>query len=563
MTTAEAGSANARLRLSLLESLYEDAAVAVSGRLEAILATATQELGHQPRPSLWDEGDVWLITYADQFQRSGERPLETLRSVLNNELAELCTGVHILPFYPWTSDEGFSVSDYLAVDPDFGTWEDVAAIGQGRHLMVDAVINHASVSCRWFTDFLDGKAPWNRFFRTEDPETDVSLVVRPRTHPLLTQFDTATGPAWVWTTFSNDQVDLDYAEPEVLLAIVEVLLTYVANGATAIRLDAIGFLWKDPTRSSIHLPETHTAIQLMRSCLDEVAPGTVIISETNVPHEENISYFNDDPAEVHAVYQFPLATLSANAALTGKADTLIDWANGMTDVVGPDQSYLNFLASHDGIGVRPAEGLLEPSAIADLVTACEAVGGRVSYRDLGDGTHAPYELNTTWFDLMSYGVDEATAVARHLATHAVMLALPGIPAIYAHSLFGSSNDSAGYAASGANRSLNRKRFEAVDEVFETLQTDGRASRVFEGLRRHVAARRSSPAFHPEGSCVVLPLGGAALAIERSHNGATARCLVNLGPEPVTVDEPARPQLHGNAFTGQLGPYEVAWLAVPS
>ena len=252
----------------------------------------------------WSHHDVWLITYADQFQAEGEAPLATLERVLDGELAGVVDGVHILPFHPWSSDDGFSVIDYSRVDARYGDWTDITAIGNSRRLMVDAVINHISAESDWFGRFLADEEPYNRFFPVLDPDTDVSRVVRPRTHPLLTRYDTAGGERWVWTTFSADQIDLDYRNPEVIVAMLEVLLDYVERGAAAIRLDAVGFLWKDPWRPSIHEPETHAIIQLFRSCLDDVAPGTILISETNVPHAENISYLNTEPPEVHAVYQF-------------------------------------------------------------------------------------------------------------------------------------------------------------------------------------------------------------------------------------------------------------------
>ena len=464
--------------------------------------------------------------------------MATLGRVLNEQMSNLVNGVHILPFYPWSSDDGFSVLDYLAVDKRYGTWDDVERLSSHRRLMVDAVINHISAGSDWFQRFRAGEQPYDRYFYFLDPDTDTSAVVRPRTHPLLTEVETVHGPRWVWTTFSPDQIDLDYRNPDVLISVLDVVLTYAARGASVIRLDAIGFMWKDPALPSIHLPETHTLIQLLRSCLDEVAPGTMLISETNVPHAENISYFHHDPPEVHAVYQFPLAPLVAHAALTGDTTKLVDWAADIDDWVGHEQSFLNFLASHDGIGVRPAEGLLDDDDIENLVAACRSVGGRVSYRATADGPR-PYELNTTWFDLMSHDVDEDTAVARHLATHAVLLALPGVAGIYVHSLFGSPNDRAGFEATGHNRSLNRARFTDADWFLDAAVGDStvRAARVYRGMKDLIARRRANPAYHPEASSQVATLTGRDLVIKRQRGRHVGVCMVNFSDTEIALEPP--------------------------
>ncbi len=535
--------AGSDLRGPLLAQLYGDDAPAVGARIDDLVARRrrpTVATAPVPGGAAWSSDDVWLITYADQFQRDGEAPLRTLADVVDRRVA-WTNGVHVLPFYPWSSDDGFSVKDYRGVDERYGTWDDVEALAEGRRFMADAVINHMSAESDWFARFRAGEAPYRDFFRTEDPDTDTSLVVRPRTHPLLTPFETVDGVRHVWTTFSADQVDLDYASPDLLLEILDVLLDYADHGADVLRLDAIGFLWKDPTRTSIHLPETHAAIQVMRSVLDEAAPGTVLISETNVPHVENISYLNDDPPEVHAVYQFPLAPLVAHAVLTGEVDTLVAWADSIDDVLAPGRSFLNFLACHDGIGVRPTEGILDDAGRQVLAEACEAAGGRVSYRSVAGGGQSPYELNTTWFDLLSVGAaDDDEAIARHVASHAVMLAMPGVAAVYAHSLFGSSNDAEGFARTGANRQLNRARFGpdgpgTTLDGLEALLDDptSREARVSAGLAELVAARRSSPAFHPIVPAeVTSPAPGVVRITRRPEDGTPpAVWTINLGSSP--------------------------------
>jgi len=478
----------------------------------------------------WSERSVWLITYADQFPNDGQTPLSALDRFIDDRLTGLIDGVHILPFAPWSSDGGFSVIDYEAVDPRYGSWADIEAITSSRTVMFDAVINHMSAKSQWFQRFLADDPDHRGFFRTSDPTLDTSSVVRPRTHPLLTPFTTSSGDVvHVWTTFSADQVDLDYGNPEVLLRMLAVLIDYCERGAGAIRLDAVGFLWKDEATPSIHLPQTHQIIQLIRSCLDDLGFGALLISETNVPHEENVSYLGSDIPEVHAVYQFPLAPLTAHAALSGDTSVLERWAAGIDEIVGEQRSFLNFLACHDGIGVRPAEGLLDDDQLGLLIDACHRSGGRVGQRVSSDGSMVPYELNTTWFDLMAADVDEETAIRRHLATHAVMLCLPGVAALYAHSLFGTGNDHAAVDRTGHARDINRSHYDDRAALEASVETPGtRANQIFEGLAALVANRRRCAAFHPEAELSVLESPSGVFAVDRMYNRARARVIVNLG-----------------------------------
>lgn len=478
-----------------------------------------------------------MIAYADHVRSPGDTPLAALDAFIDERLQAHVDGVHILPFAPWSSDGGFSVIDFEAVDTRYGSWADIESITSKRPVMFDAVINHMSAESTWFQGFLDDDPSYSGFFRTSDPSADHSMVVRPRTHPLLTPFTFSSGNvSHLWTTFSPDQVDLDYGEPAVLLRIIDVLLGYCRRGAAAIRLDAIGFLWKDEATPSIHLPQTHQLIQLMRSCIDEVAPGTILISETNVPHAENVSYLGDETPEVHAVYQFPLPPLAAHAAITGDTTVLEQWITGIDPIVGDQRSFLNFLACHDGIGVRPAEGLLEDHQLAVLINACETSGGSVGKRVLADGSTAPYELNTTWFELMAADTTEEIGQQRHLATHALMLALPGVAALYTQSLVGGDNDHAAVKGSGHARDINRTRFERADLDAELDASDTRAAMILDGLAALVARRRASVAFHPEGRCELLPSPSGAVAIQRSHAGFRAIVIVNFGDEAVHTRE---------------------------
>ncbi len=372
----------------------------------------------------WNEQDTLLITYGDMVCAPEEKPLKTLGRFLDQRLKGAISNVHILPFFPYSSDEGFSVIDYLEVDDRLGSWEDVQAIGKELGLMFDLVLNHTSRQSSWFTNFVNGIAPARDYFIIIDPETDLKAVVRPRTSPLLSPTQTAVGERCVWTTFSTDQIDLNFANPDVLFEFLDILLDYVKRGARIIRLDAIAYLWKRSGTSCLNLPETHEIVKLLRDVLAMLAPQVILLTETNLPHEQNLSYFGEGD-EAHMVYQFSLPPLLLHALHTGSGQYLNEWANSLPPIP-TGCTYLNFTASHDGIGVRPLEGLVPETEIERLIATVEERGGYVSKRTDGtSGSEKPYEFNITYFDALSDFGHSITDrhIARFLCSQAIMLGL--------------------------------------------------------------------------------------------------------------------------------------------
>jgi len=495
------------------------------------------------RPALSErltQADAILITYADQVREPEIAPLRTLATILEQYFTGLVSGVHLLPFYPSTSDDGFAVVDYFQVDPALGTWEDVALIGQRFRLMFDAVINHVSASSAWFQGFLRNEAPYTDYFLVVDPSTDLSLVTRPRALPLLTPVTTPTGIKHVWSTFSTDQIDLNFANPSVLLAIIDLLLFYVEHGAEFIRLDAIAYLWKEIGTRCIHLPQTHRVVQLFRSVLDAVAPEVMLITETNVPHQDNIRYFGDGMNEAQLVYQFPLPPLVLHAFVTGNAQHLTHWAASL-EPCSVGTTFFNFLASHDGIGVMPALGILSQTDIDRLVAHTLAHGGQVSYKNNPDGTQSVYELNITFFDALSNPyADEPPSlqIDRFTSSQAIMLALAGVPGIYIHSLVGSHNDQEGMAATGRLRSINRQKWQRAE--LQALLTDHRshAARVLERYARLLRVRAAHPAFHPLSPQVIIDANAALFVVLRGEIGNQVLCVQNVSQAPQSLEVPA-------------------------
>lgn len=527
-----------------LVALYgETVARAVQPQLDALLTrwrdrlpppAASAAVG--AAPLALNERDALLITYADQVRAPDRSPLRALGSFADAHLRDVVSGLHLLPFYPSTSDDGFAVQDYYAVDPAVGTWDDVRALGTRFALMFDGVFNHASAQSESFRKFLADDPAYRDFFITVTGDPDLSAVIRPRALPLLTEFPSATGPRKIWTTFSADQVDLNFANPTVLLAVLDALLFYVSQGARLVRLDAIAFLWKQIGTTSLHLPQTHRIIQLMRTVVDTLAPGTLLITETNVPHRDNVSYFGDGTHEAHLVYNFALPPLVLHTFATGDATKLTLWARSL-ELPSDRVAFFNFLASHDGIGLNPARGILAPGEIDALVDRAGRHGGFVSYKHQPDGSQIPYEMNLNFFDALSSpsgGEPIDVQISRMLCAHAIQLALAGLPGIYFHSLFGSRGDRHGAEASGIPRRINREKLTLAALERDLSDPISLRARVFAGLKELLAARRSSAAFHPTAPQEIVTDDPRLFVVRRtSPDGReTVLCLHNISATPV-------------------------------
>lgn len=546
-----------------LRAVYGDAiARAWAPRFETLLE---RERSRMPtaatRPADLTERDALLITYADQLREPDRPPLQSLRDFAVQRLAGVVSGLHLLPFYPWSSDDGFAVKDYFAVDPACGTWADVERLGRDFALMLDGVFNHLSAQSDWFRRFLAGDPEYRDFFVTVEGAPDLSRVVRPRALPLLTEFAAADGPRRVWTTFSADQVDLNYRNPAVLLRVTEALLFYVTRGARFLRLDAVAFLWKEIGTPCLHQPQTHALIRFWRAVLDDLAPAVRLITETNVPHADNVTYFGDGTDEAHLVYNFALPPLVLHAFATGRAETLTDWARTLR-TPSAQCAFFNFLASHDGIGLNPVRGILSEAEIEALVTRTQAHGGFISYKHQPDGSPAPYELNLNYLDALSNpaaGEPVEPAARRFLTAHAVLLSLPGMPGVYFHSLVGSRGDRAGAEASGLPRRINREKLARARLEAELDSPGSLRARVFQGLRELLSRRRTDPAFAPAATAEYLTPDPRVFAVRRHRRDGRGSvwCLHNVSSEPVHLL--AAP---GGCPKVLLSPWEHRWIAEP-
>lgn len=506
--------------------------------------------------------DVILIAYADSFIHGGESSLTSLKKVCSTHLKSMINTIHILPFYPFTSDDGFSVMDYKEVNPEFGSWNEVLELNQEFQLMFDAVINHISKSSEWFQGFLSGDKDFGNFFIEAHPNhPDLHLVTRPRTLPLLHPYLKQGQEKYIWTTFSEDQIDLNYENPQVFLRVLEVLLFYISKGAKFIRLDAIAFMWKKLGTNCIHLDETHEIIMAYRKIIEQIAPQVVLITETNVPHQENISYFGDGLNEAHMVYNFSLPPLLAYSLHAGEVDTLTNWAQSL-ELPSDKTCFFNFTASHDGIGVRPLQGIVSDEHISMLANKAESHGGFVSYKSNPDGSKTPYELNCNYMDLLS-SPEESTAyrAKRFMLSQAVMLSFNGVPGVYYHSVFGSENDVEAVKSSGINRRINRAKIQIDNLNSELEDKSSLRYSVYSEYRKLLELRQQEEAFHPFSQAHFSNEKGLFI-IERKGESERVSCLFNFSDVPINIESHISKKVNitsWNPCETQLEPYAYLWL----
>lgn len=548
--------------LDHIERIWGERDEAIADRFMSAIGIPADEPAPDDVGALFDETDVALITYGDSIVGGDGSPLAALTSLVAGDLASAIGTVHVLPFSPYSSDRGFSVIDYRAVDEDLGTWDDLTTLASHVDLMFDLVLNHCSVESEWFRQFLANEAPGNAFIKTGSASWDLSNVVRPRSLPLLTEFETASGPQLVWTTFSEDQVDLDWSNPDLVAEMLSIISLYIDRGARLLRLDAVAYIWKVPGTTSIHLPETHEMVKMLHTLLEVRAPNVAIITETNVPDRENRTYFGNGD-EAHLIYNFTLPPLVIDGVLNGRADRICEW---MANAAPPPRgtTLFNFLASHDGIGVRPAEGFLSTDEITQLVELTHEHGGMHGTYDRA-GEPFPYELNVSFPDLFGGPVDPLMP-DRIILLHTIVLALAGVPAIYVNSLMGTTNNHEGVESDGVRRTINRGRVH-LDDV-PKLDGETWQSRIYRGITERAALRRQHSAFHPDGAQVLRDLDGV-LAIERippagsetASSPVTVYCNMTSTDHTIALDHRASCVLTNQTIDGELvlGPYQSAWV----
>ncbi len=539
-------------------------------RLDEFCFTPLQHHNH------WTEHDIAIITYGNSVIKDNEPPLKTLHHFLHQHFHGYINTVHILPFFPYCADDGFSVIDYKAVNDQLGDWDDIDIISRDFRLMADLVINHCSKDSQWFQQFMNDEAPGKSFFITKSPDDDLSAVVRPRTTPLLRETNSGGEKKYVWCTFSHDQVDLNFSNPDVLCEMVSIIRYYLDHGIRIFRLDAIAFLWKEEGTNCINLPQTHEMVRLLRSLIEHAQKDAIIITETNIPNRENLSYFSNGN-EAHCIYNFSLPPLLLNTLITGDCRHLKHWLMSMPPAQN-GTTYFNFIASHDGIGLRPVEGLLSDEELETLTNTMDSFGGKVSWRALDNNINKPYEINIALFDALkgtTRGKDQ-WQIARFVCAHAVMLALEGIPAFYIHSLLATENDIEGIKQKAHNRAINRHEWRSEELESQLSQQTSHNSQVLHQLKTLINIRKQQPAFHPNATQFTLHINDQIFAFWRQSldRRQSIFCLNNISDSPQTVllssinliitdhwhDLISGIQLDNSAKELVMAPYQTLWLS---
>ena len=528
--------------------------------------------------SIWDSSSVVLITYPDSIYRKDESTLKTLTEFVKNRLGGLSSVIHVLPFLPSTSDGGFAVSNHEKIDDTFGNWNDLKDLSSKHKIMADLVLNHVSSSHPWVHQFIKSEDPGPSYI-VSPSETNVwENVIRPRNTSLFTNINTKQGFKSVWTTFGPDQIDVDWRNPHIFLEFLKLLVRYITNGADWIRLDAIAFIWKEPYTTCLHLDPVHSIVKLLNKCLKIIKPSAVLITETNVPEKENLSYLIEGN-EANLAYNFTLPPLLLEAIYTGKTDLLKSWLSTWKELPR-HTSLLNFTSSHDGIGLRALEGIMDDQRIHNLLVESEKRGGLVSHRRLSNGDDQPYELNISWWSAMSNEGSDNTVFQfeRFLLSQLFTLSIKGVPAFYLPSVLASPNDIDSFRKTGQRRDLNREKFEA-NQLLDVLKNfDSPASKNISYLTHIVKVRSRLKAFHPEASmkcistnianCIILQRGldedSVYVICNMSSKFLSFSPLNQINSLELTPEKRLLDNITGSYFntdTFKLNPYQVVWLTL--
>ena len=475
-----------------------------------------------------------VICYGDSLIENNQKKLlKIFQNFYKKKLNKYFNTVHYLPFYPSSSDSGFAVKDHYKIDQRLGSWSDINNFSKKNSIMADIVINHASARGLWFKNFLKDKSPGKNYFLTVDKKFNTSKVVRPRDHKLLKKIDIFKKNDYLWRTFSPDQIDLNFKNPSVLLRFIKIMINLISHGVTIFRLDAIAYLWKQSGTKSINLKQTHEIIKLLRLICNLLNVSIIIVTETNLPEKENISYFGKHD-EANWIYNFSLPPLLMHAFLFENSSALNKWSNKLPSTkLG--NNYLNFIASHDGIGMRPAEGILSKNSIQNLLKRFKKNGSKFSFRKIQNKTKKVYEANITVFNALQKSDNDPKGkyfFERYISAHAIMISFEGIPAVYFNSLFGTSNDEAKFIISGNNRDVNRYRWNNTNLLNKLKNNKSKQYIFYKNITNLLEIRRKQSAFHPNAYRQTINLGPKIFCFKRVSldKKQTIICITNLSSE---------------------------------
>ena len=505
-----------RLNFIYRSIISEDKTLEYSKKINKLINNYKDIGPKNSKNDYWSENTILLITYADSISRGlSGKTLNDFGKFYKKYLEKFINSIHFLPFFPSSGDGGFSVKNHHDVDKAYGTWEDIQSLSKKANIMTDLVLNHSSSKGDWYKNFLDDKDPGKNYFYVVDKNYDCSKVVRPRDHDLLTEIELQNKKKFLWCTFSHDQIDLNFKNPDVLLEFIKLIIKLSSYGIKIFRLDAVAFIWKQPGTTCLNLSQTHEIIKLLRDIVDQLDKNLIIVTETNLPKQENLSYFGKND-EAHWIYNFSLPPLIVNTFLFEDSVALTKWSMKMP----PAQlgnAYLNFIASHDGIGMRPAEGVLSDKEIKKMLQRLKKNGSKFSMRKLSNNEEKVYEANISLFNALQFTDSDLKgkfALKRFIAAHCIILAIEGVPAFYFNSLFATKNDEETFANTGVKRNLNRYKWH-YSTLVDLIKTNNTIEKnCYEIFKKLISIRKIQPAFHPNATQFTLNLDKNIFAVWR-------------------------------------------------
>ncbi len=434
------------------------------------------------------ENTAMLITYANTMGKD----LAALNDVLDRHFKGVFGGVHVLPFFPSSGDRGFAVINYDSVDPALGTWDDIDRLGQKYYLMADFMLNHVSIRCAEFKDYMkNGDASpykdmfidWNQFWPNGEPtEKDLEVMYRRKEKGPYMEFVRDDGKkVKLWNTFFQEQVDID-PYSAATQDYYERNLSLIAKHVSIIRFDAFAYASKRPGTSCFFVePEIWEVLDIGMKPLR--ASGTEMLPEIHENYRIQLKMAEKD----YWVYDFALPMLLLHGLMTGRTDRLIHWLN-----ICPHKQFTT-LDTHDGIGVVDVAGLLTDDEIdyvrekVDEIT--QPAKPYMKFPGMMIKTSSKqakrYQLGCTYYSALSCN-DQAYLLAR-----VVQFFTPGIPQVYYVGLLAGENDIDALKRGEEPRSINRHTY-TEEEIAEAVRKP-----MLQDMYKIMRFRNTHPAFNGE------------------------------------------------------------------
>ncbi|NNJ93391.1 MAG: alpha-amylase, partial [Halobacteria archaeon] len=481
--------------------------------------------------------------------------------------------LHIMPMMKCpkgASDGGYAVSDFRVLDERVGSLEDLRSLTaslrqRGILLTLDVVVNHTSNEHEWATRARAGEKTYQDYYYCFDNRDVPDMFeetlpeIFPETAPGNFTFEEAMGK-WVMTVFKNYQWDLNYTNPAVFIEMVDIILYWANQGADIVRLDAVAYLWKKIGTTSQNEREAHLILQLLKDCCQVTARGVLFIAEAIVAPVEIAKYFGEDAViakECEIAYNATLMALLWNAVATHNANLLNIGVRNLPNKLDR-ATWLNYIRCHDDIGLGFDDNDIRLAGydpvphrrfLVDYFTgefADSPARGQPFGRNLKTGDARISGSLASLIGLetaLEHGeleeIDEA--VRRILLLHSVIMSYGGIPLIYYGDEIGTLNDTrylTDPAKANDNRWLHRPRID-WDKAELRHRHGSVEQRIFEGLQRMIAVRKSVPAFADFNNRELLETGNPHLFVYMRNDpfltGDNVLVVMNFDNAPQSLD----------------------------